>query len=354
LLRGIAALLVFLGHVRGSCFVEFGALPPQQQGLLAKILFGLTRTGHEAVLIFFVLSGYLVGGQVIKHVREGRFSIGAYALERSTRIFIPLIPACIFTVAIAWLTLGQASNWLQMLLNMLGLNGVLTATLYGNAPLWTLAYEIWFYILAGAIGYIFSTRQWAPIGFLLIACSVAVFCVLDARYVLFWSMGAVCILFSGRTILLVGAVGFVCLMFGILDYQLAAESKSFVNVVYLPQPVAEALIVFGVCLIICFLCEPAVDSALRILRKPALYLSSISYTLYLFHYPLNAALEPLFPKAADLSWSAVGLCCAKAAVIFLAINVLYLAFEANTAAIRRYLRKRLFANSERLNESTPA
>jgi peptidoglycan/LPS O-acetylase OafA/YrhL len=344
LLRGIAAFAVFLGHVRGSSFVEFGDLPLDQQGILTKVLFGITRTGHEAVLVFFVLSGYLVGGQIINRVREGRFKMIAYALERTTRIFIPLIPACVFTIAISWLVFGQEPNWPQTLLNMFGLNGVLTETLTANAPLWTLAYEIWFYLIAGALGYLFTSAQRAHIAFLVIACGVVVFCVLDARYVLFWMMGGLCTALSGQKRLwLLGMIGCALFIFGVLDYQLASESKSFKNVVYLPVPVAEALIVLGVCSIIPFVCEPKIDAALKILRVPALYLSSISYTLYLFHYPLNVALDNIFPKAANLSWTSIGAFCVKTAIIFLAINVFYLAFEANTAAIRRYLRGHLFA-----------
>jgi peptidoglycan/LPS O-acetylase OafA/YrhL len=346
LLRGIAALLVFLGHVRESCFVEFGALPPEQHGLLTRIFFGMTRTGHEAVLVFFVLSGYLVGGQIINHVREGRFEVANYALERTTRIFIPLIPACLLAVALRWVDFGEAPDWPQTLLNMVGLNGVLTETLSGNAPLWTLAYEIWFYILAGAIGYLLSARRGLTAAFLLIALSVAVFCILDARYSLFWAMGAVCVLLSGQTMIRsLGVIGFAFLAFGILDYQLAAQSKSFVNVVILPTPVAEALIVLGVCLIIPYLSDPRTDSALGILRKSALYLSSISYSLYLFHYPLNVTLDRIFPRADNLSWSAVGMFIVRVALILLVINVLYFAFEANTPAVRRYLRKRFLISS---------
>src|SRR5215813_13613142 len=63
LLRGWAALIVLLVHVRGASFVEFGSLPPDQKTILVVVLFGLTRIGHEAVLIFFVLSGFLVGGK---------------------------------------------------------------------------------------------------------------------------------------------------------------------------------------------------------------------------------------------------------------------------------------------------
>lgn len=347
LLRGIAALVVFLGHVRGSCFVEFGALPPEQQGVLAKMLFGITRTGHEAVIVFFVLSGFLVGGQVINRVREGRFTIAAYVLDRTTRIFIPLIPACLFTVALSWLVFGQEPSWSQTLLNMWGLNGVLAATLPGDAPLWTLAYEIWFYILAGAVGHLLNAPRRGAVAFLAIACSVGVFCVLDARYVLFWWMGAVSILVIRRMEhRFLALVGSACLVFGIVASQLGAESKSFVNVALMPAPAAEALITLGICLLIPYFTNPTIDSALEILRKPALYLSSISFTLYLFHFPLNQALSGLglFPKANSLSWHAIWLFSAKIAVLLILINIIYLAFEGNTFAVRRYLQARLFVD----------
>jgi peptidoglycan/LPS O-acetylase OafA/YrhL len=355
LMRGIAALLVFLGHVRASCFVEFGALPPDQKGLLTKLLFGITRTGHEAVMVFFVLSGFLVGGQIIKSVRHGDFDIAAYTLERCTRIFLPLIPACVFTVAISWLIFNQQPNWLQAGLNMIGLNGILTDTLADNAPLWTLAYEIWFYILAGAIGYLFSTRHATLVVFTIMACGIAVFSVLAARYALFWIMGAFLVLLPNhKHSRLLGVLGATIIAVGVLDYQLAAKSDSFINVIYLPIPLAETLIVVGVCLLIACLCDPAVDASLSLLRKPALYLSTISYTLYLFHYPLDSAFERVFPRAEYLSWGALGMFCAKSAVLLLIINALYLAFEGNTGRVRRYLKNRMVVVRKQWTSKKPA
>lgn len=90
LLRAAAAITVFLVHVRGASFVDFGALPASQRTFFTAVAFGVTRLGHEAVMIFFVLSGYLVGGQVIRRVIAGRFSIADYAIDRSTRIFTVL------------------------------------------------------------------------------------------------------------------------------------------------------------------------------------------------------------------------------------------------------------------------
>jgi len=284
LLRAVAALIVFFGHIRGGSFVEFGALPPEHKGALAVVLFGITRLSHEAVMVFFALSGFLVGGQIIRHLRAGRFGIVSYSIERSSRILLPLIPACLLTVAVGWLVFDRRPDWAQVLLNMVGLNGVLVDTLMGNLPLWTLTYEIWFYTLAGAVGYLVGSRRPSPLAFLIIVGGACVFSMLATRYLLFWCAGALSVLLLGaprrRALALMGTLFF---FIGVAGYQLGVESKSFVNVTCLPKPIAEAFICIGTSLTIPFLCEPATNAAISILRKPALYLSSVSYTLYLVH-----------------------------------------------------------------------
>lgn len=62
LMRYVAALLVVLGHFRADFFVNYDQLPASQHGGITQIIYVLTSLGHSSVLIFFVLSGYLVGG----------------------------------------------------------------------------------------------------------------------------------------------------------------------------------------------------------------------------------------------------------------------------------------------------
>jgi len=64
LLRALAAILVMVGHVRGLFFVDFGRV--EEPGLVIQAIYFATSLGHEAVMIFFVLSGYFIAGNVLR------------------------------------------------------------------------------------------------------------------------------------------------------------------------------------------------------------------------------------------------------------------------------------------------
>ena len=338
LLRGLAALAVFVGHVRGSSFVEFGALPKDQQGFLSMVFFALTRLGNEAVLVFFVLSGFLVGGQIIRSLRSGAFDVKSYAIDRSTRILTPLIPACVLTAMLNFVIFNQNPNILQLISNMVGLNEVLIPTLEHNAPLWSLSYEIWFYILGGVLGYI-SYKNISVVSFFALVCCLAVFSILEARLLLYWGMGAVTTLFlSSRHQTPLAAVGLLLAMLGTVFYELAVESKSFAAVQYVPKSIAELLVCSGVCLLLPSLRNPKADRFLSCMRVPALFLASVSYTLYLVHYPINATLEVFFPKALGLSLSSVGTFGLKVIFCLCVAMTFYYLFESRTGTLRRYIR----------------
>src|ERR1700761_37251 len=71
--RGIAALVVMLAHQR----VLFLSPHTAKAGNSVSILQHDTRAigmGHYSVVVFFVLSGFLVGGSAIRSLRQGSFS----------------------------------------------------------------------------------------------------------------------------------------------------------------------------------------------------------------------------------------------------------------------------------------
>ena len=69
-LRGFVALCVLLHHWCGAFFIN--TLENLHQHPLLRAGYLVCGLGHQAVIVFFVLSGYLVGGSVLRSVASGR------------------------------------------------------------------------------------------------------------------------------------------------------------------------------------------------------------------------------------------------------------------------------------------
>lgn len=316
-------------------------LPAEQQTAPVAAFFGLTRLGREAVLVFFALSGFLVFGQVIRRLRSDRFDLISYSIDRVTRIFLPLVPAVLLTAALSWLLFRETPAMTQIALNAIGLNGVLAQTLHLNAPLWTLAYEIWFYVVGGAAGYVLWARgQHKLAALMVLALGLAVFCVLDARYLAFWMLGGMMIyLLDAPRRGTLAVLGVALAVSGVALYQLTTGSKSFISIDQISPEVAEFLICLGVILAIPFLCDEHINASLRLLARPAHFLGSISFSLYLFHYPINSCLDQILAKSPTLDpqgWLDFFL---RLLICGLVAIVAWFAFERNTPILRTHLRR---------------
>jgi peptidoglycan/LPS O-acetylase OafA/YrhL len=165
----MAAAAVFGMHARAMFFAD---RPAQLHlGVLGKAAFYLTGLGHQAVVIFFVLSGFLVGGSALRSHAEGRWSWTGYAIPRVARLYVVLVPALLLTAA--WDNAGlalfntaahpYASDLRGAAISKVSLNSGLTLRAFlGNHaflqnvrvpcfgtdfPLWSLACEGWFYVL---------------------------------------------------------------------------------------------------------------------------------------------------------------------------------------------------------------
>ncbi len=101
-IRALAALIVFGGHLRVFCLGDFsshhGHVP-----IAIKLFYHFIGLGHAAVIVFFVLSGFLVGGSVLNEFLEtGGLRIKNYCVARVARIHSVLIPALILGAAADW------------------------------------------------------------------------------------------------------------------------------------------------------------------------------------------------------------------------------------------------------------
>src|ERR1700760_4355536 len=90
-LRGFAAIGVCLSHLRDFFFQDYSQVP--HHNLLLAASYVATGLGHQWVIAFFVLSGYLVGGSVLRSMNLDRWAWRGYLLNRMTRLNTGLIPA---------------------------------------------------------------------------------------------------------------------------------------------------------------------------------------------------------------------------------------------------------------------
>ena len=90
------------GAIHGTYFPHIDGL--RTFAVLAVVLYhlqeGICPGGYAGVDIFFVISGYLIGGGLIRSLKEGTFSLTSFYLRRIRRI----MPAyfCLIAVVLAF------------------------------------------------------------------------------------------------------------------------------------------------------------------------------------------------------------------------------------------------------------
>src|SRR5689334_17724012 len=96
--RWVAALSVVLYHVYSISVGD-----PQHVvhlSLFWRIMHFGSGFGHEAVIVFFVISGFLVGGRAILTLRNKGFNLSDYFIHRFSRIYLVMVPALVVGYAI--------------------------------------------------------------------------------------------------------------------------------------------------------------------------------------------------------------------------------------------------------------
>ncbi|MGJ4846336.1 acyltransferase family protein [Leifsonia sp. Le1] len=160
-LRGVAALSVVIYHALlvvpavSVLYIEKAdATPLTPEWWLFRTPLRLVMPGHEAVLIFFVLSGFVLTLPLLTH-RQSPRSILAYYGRRILRLYVPVWGAVAFALLLAvavprdpsvgssWLATHLpptfSAVWHDLVL-VLGTSNL-------DSPLWSLTWEVWFSLL---------------------------------------------------------------------------------------------------------------------------------------------------------------------------------------------------------------
>jgi peptidoglycan/LPS O-acetylase OafA/YrhL len=354
-LRWLAALAVAVSHIRQNILVDYKDVP--HPSALIKALCAVTAYGREGVIVFFVLSGFLVGGKAVQLYQSPKIDQewSRFLVDRVSRIFVVLLPALGLCLIIFAILYGIAANapfmtspgwgwaiahpiggdysWLRWLNAAVLLNGLTAKTLCIDAPLWSLSFE-WFYYMA-ALAFVLAVRRiFTPSAFLLIGYAIAL---------------AVLGLFLNRSMLELGLVW----MFGVaakvvFDRQiLTVPALRWIGLV----AVCAALAIhkdlpfsdYSLGVLVAFMIAHSGWSSWRWAEKTGDKLASFSYSLYLIHFPISVlalgCLYKIYGIQIKLPMNAKGLAIAGATLVIAVVAARGFAFctEDNTKLFRNFL-----------------
>jgi peptidoglycan/LPS O-acetylase OafA/YrhL len=307
LIRGLAAWAVMWGHLRALFFVDFQHI--EHSDAFSGGLYFVSGFGHEAVMVFFVLSGFFISSTVLSRRASGKWSWRDYAIDRLSRLYVVLIPALvlgwiwdkagisifastgIYSRPIEGFGAAIAQNQLApgvFLGNLFFLQTIFCPTFGSNSPLWSLANEFWYYVLfpialaAGVAWKANSTPR--AIVFTLLAVSLAIF--LGSGMLigfLIWLAGTMLLLaysnceFSrkGWLILYLLASSLAlsaCLLEARTGYSTVLGSDLAVGIAF-------SLFLFGIL-------QTNIGTGRSFYSRTAHTMAGFSYSLYVLHFPL--------------------------------------------------------------------
>lgn len=360
--RALAAIEVAASHLRALFYPGMRTIadpPLWYQGFAF-----LSGFGHQAVLLFFVISGWLVGGSLLNKWQQPNI-VANYAVDRLTRLWTVLLPVFLITLMLSLLrgeldtstldytTTGEFST-LAFAGNLIGLQLIAVPTYGGNFALWSLSNETWYYVLFPLLMVMFRTNRLGVRTISALAISVLAILLppILMLYFLVWLLGAACSRIQiecgvgMRSIVIVIGVtaSFYCRLTGLND-DLAFSA-------FLPDMVLSLLFL----MVLCSLSDSTGPTSVMALRCAwaGRYLAEFSFTLYLLHVPLIQALKIACKKSFGISQLSphdpvhmvvYGLMLCG---LILSAWLFYLVFEARTPQIRQWAKRKLLRSAQPL------
>lgn len=356
--RGIAALVVFFAHARGFFFTldtapRLGSLTAGMTRAASTTLNDATTYGHQAVVVFFVLSGFLVGGSVLRDIAKNRWSWKRYTTNRLTRLWVVLIPALLLGFVLDHIGIAHFAGrgfvyacyrdlparvtGTVLINNICFLQGILATSLGTNVALWSLSYEFWYYVLFPlatlALVRYYSAPKRALCMILFAAAAIFVgpnICL----YFLIWLIGVL-------------ATKVPCAIprsFLNATTWMALGQFVTVNIILrkatLPMRLSDALLSVSFFPLLFCIQHYRGSAPAGLYAAASQFTSKISYTLYLTHCPAFALLFAILGQPAhgwprDARHGLLFLLCVSA--VFTYSTVVYFLFEARTDMVRGWI-----------------
>ncbi len=360
-LRAGAAQAVVIGHLHHIFFATSLAEVGARASLLTTLVNFSGSWAHQSVMLFFVMSGFLIGGRVIMDLRAGHFDGPRYFIDRLTRLWIVILPALLLTALLdgiafaygqgayvlttrvpfypAWWLEVTPYAWQTLVANVFFLQMITSFQFGSNLSLWSISNEFWYYLLLPtALGAMYlkrNARRWSGVA----AAAVVVLLLMSDKphdagrptsyFLLFlvWMLGALSYVYYDarwrRPLAIALVIGSA-----VMTVAIRRIFDGTVN----SDPVVTALAV-GLILL-------ARDIPAQWLRRAADFFSGYSFSLYALHLPLAFCLVSLDHAVRDpvpIQWSTVARFIAYLVAINLAAVALWWGSERHTTPVRRWV-----------------
>ncbi len=348
--RGLSAQLVLFGHSIGILGL-FSWLQPPTFPYIQNI----------GVVVFFFVSGAVI----TYTIRVKKPTIEQFVFDRATRIFTALIPALILA-AIVDSYFRNAPQYADYDISVKAFIGnlmmmasypkwgyfgsvqdfsLIRVPPFGSMrPIWTVVVEWWLYIFFGviflAVRFDLTWKKLVIAALFVISIPVAfdhTFGGTGQGLVLVWLFGAGYYRFAieggllrGRPWLNVGGLIFTILLIG-FSRHIIAQSPHLYDLRY--SIFVCALIIFGAEV----LCDFG-GRLLSIIERPARFLASYSYSLYLVHFTIIINLYALAEGAATSA--KIGYLVGGIIACNLTAYIFWMLFESKYHAVREYFQRR--------------
>jgi diketogulonate reductase-like aldo/keto reductase/peptidoglycan/LPS O-acetylase OafA/YrhL len=325
--------------------------------LAYSVFWTLSGHGGDAVLVFFVLSGYLVGGPALVRCLRGQLSAVDYFSARLARLYVVVIPALTISFCV-YISARQLPGWggfvashqelydsarvflapvgpSAAICNVLFLQTIVCSEFAGNVALWSLSNEFWYYVLFFAL---ISVRK-APAYVLLIVAIFGLFMVAENHDPTGTHIGLKFFFFFGIWCLgvLIYAVvapawawccGFLAILAGTYGLSINGLLPHWAASVVAVGAGTAALIVFVERL------KMPLPSFLGAGRE----LAKFSFSLYAIHYPILLLLNVAARERWDFTLASLALDAIFIGFCLLSAGAFYLLFESRTSAVRDWLK----------------
>ena len=291
LVRFVAACLVYLYH--------------SNQRLLVSDILPASKFGHSSVIVFFVLSGFVIA--YITATKENR--LASYAASRISRVYSVVLPAVVLTIAMD--SVGRnlypalyAYPFDKFLIrgtsSLLLLNEVwfISITSFSNVPFWSICYELWYYVGFALVMFLPLRQGLSLLGVLalLLGPKIVLLAPIWIAGVVLYRWQALNSISESQAWLLVAGslLGIVCFhqaditglvtnqMKEVIGPDLYAE---FTFSKFFPSDYLLGLLVFLNFVGMRKVCT-RLEPALLMIERPVRFLAGYTFSLYLLHQPL--------------------------------------------------------------------